>query len=76
MTKTLLVIGGASLDILHFRGRTARSAGGAGLYTSLAAHRAGVRVTMVGPRPDPMPRELAPAAERIRWIGPQVTPEE
>jgi len=76
MTKTLLVIGGASLDILHFQGRTARSAGGAGLYTSLAAHRAGVRVTMVGPRPDPMPRELAPAAERIRWIGPRVTPDE
>jgi len=76
MTATLLVIGGASLDILHFRGRTARSAGGAGLYTSLAAHRAGVRVTMIGPRPNPMPPELGPAAERIRWLGPQVTPEE
>jgi sugar/nucleoside kinase (ribokinase family) len=76
MTTTLLVIGGASLDILHFQGRTAHSAGGAGLYTSLAAHRAGVRVTMVGPRPNPMPRELEPAAERIRWVGPQVAPEE
>jgi len=76
MTATLLVVGGASLDILHFQGRTVRSAGGAGLYTSLAAHRAGARVTMVGPRPSPMPRELQPAAERIRWIGPLVSPEE
>ncbi len=71
----LIVIGGASLDVLHFRGRTARSAGGAGLYTSLAANRAGARVTMVGPRPEPVPPELAAAAERLDWRGPAVPPE-
>lgn len=74
-TSSLVVIGGASLDVLHFRGRTERSAGGAGLYTALAAHRAGARVTMVGPRPDPMPEELAPAARRLDWRGPAVPPE-
>ena len=72
----LLVIGGASLDVLHFRGRTVRSAGGAGLYTALAARRAGARVTMFAPLPEPMPAALRPAAERIEWIGPVVPPEE
>jgi sugar/nucleoside kinase (ribokinase family) len=75
MTGRLLVVGGASLDVLHFGGRTSRSAGGAGLYTSLAARRAGVPVTMIGPRPEPMPPELAPAAARIEWIGPPVSPD-
>ncbi len=72
----LLVVGGASIDRLHFAGRTEHAAGGAGLYTALAARRAGARVTMLGPRPDPMPAELAPAAERIEWIGRAVPPEE
>ncbi len=72
----LLVVGGASLDVLHFAGRTERSAGGAGLYTALAARRAGARVTMLGPRPVPMPPALAPAAERIEWVGMPVPPEE
>lgn len=71
----LLVIGGASLDRLSFRGQTVRSAGGAGLYTGLAARRAGVVVTMFAPRPDPMPPELAPAAERLDWQGRSVPPE-
>ncbi len=75
MPESLLVIGGASLDVLHFRGRTVRSAGGAGLYTALAAKRAGTRVTMVGPRPAPMPEELAAAAELVDWRGPEVPPE-
>lgn len=72
--ERLVVVGGASLDILHFAGRTERSAGGAGLYTSLAAARAGARVVMVGPRPEPMPEELAPAVRRIDWRGPTVAP--
>jgi ribokinase len=72
----LLIIGGASLDRLSFRGRTIRSAGGAGLYTALAARRAGVEVTMFAPRPEPMPSELAPAAERLDWQGPVVPPED
>ncbi len=72
----LLVIGGASLDLLHFSGQTAPSAGGAGLYTGLAAHRAGAAVTMFAPRPEPMPPELAPAAERLDWQGPACRPED
>ncbi|HET7294654.1 MAG TPA: PfkB family carbohydrate kinase [Vicinamibacteria bacterium] len=72
----LLVVGGASLDVLHFRGRTVRSPGGAGLYTALAAARAGARVTMYAPLPRPMPDALRPAAERVEWIGPEVRAEE
>jgi sugar/nucleoside kinase (ribokinase family) len=72
----LLVVGGASLDVLHFSGRTARSAGGAGLYTALAAARAGAAVTMFAPRPEPMPDELRPALPRIDWVGPRVPPAE
>ena len=72
----LLVVGGASLDVLHFSGRTARSAGGAGLYTALAAVRAGARVTMYAPRPEPMPDDLRPALPLIEWVGPVVAPDE
>ncbi len=72
----LIVVGGASLDLLHFAGRTERAAGGAGLYTALAAHRAGARVTMIGPRPEPVPAELAEAKARLDWRGPTVPPEE
>lgn len=46
--------------------------GGAGLYTALAAARAGADVTMLAPLPDPMPGELAPALDLIRWVGPVV----
>lgn len=72
----LIVVGGASLDVLHLREGTVRSAGGAGLYTSLAASRQGARVTMVAPRPDPVPPELQPALGRLDWRGPRVPPEE
>lgn len=74
-TDRLVVVGGASLDTLHFAGRTARAAGGAGLYTSLAARRAGARVLMVAPRPEPLPPELAKTAERIDWRGPRIAPD-
>ena len=73
-SQSLVVIGGASLDVLHFSGRTVRSAGGAGLYAALAANRAGARVTMVGPRPEPMPGELASATKCLDWRGPVVPP--
>ena len=72
----LLVIGGASLDVLHFAGQTVRSAGGAGLYTAAAAARAGAATAMYAPRPDPMPEPLRPASERIAWFGPAVPPEQ
>lgn len=68
----LLVVGGASLDVLHFAGQTARSAGGAGLYTAAAAARVGARVAMYGPRPDPFPEVLAPAVHAFTWFGPVV----
>ena len=68
----LLVIGGASLDVLHFAGQTVRSAGGAGLYTAAAAARSGATVAMYGPRPDPLPAALAPATDAFTWFGPLV----
>lgn len=68
----LLIVGGASLDRIHVGGRPVATPGGAGLYTALAAARAGVEVTMLAPLPDPMPPELAPAAQLIRWVGPRV----
>lgn len=71
----ILVVGGASLDVIHVAGGPQRSAGGAGLYTALAARRAGARVTMFAPRPDPMPSQLAPALDRIDWVGPSVAPQ-
>ncbi len=76
MSAKLLVIGGASLDVLHLQTETKKSSGGAGMYTALAAARAGARVTMFAPRPDPMPPELAPLAERVNWIGPIIPPEQ
>ena len=68
----LLVVGGASLDRIHVDGEPVATPGGAGLYTALAAARAGADVTMLAPRPDPMPAELAPALDLITWVGPTV----
>lgn len=64
------IIGGASLDQLYVHGQWRASIGGAGLYTALAAQRAGAVATMFAPRPEPMPEPLAPVAERLRWLGP------
>lgn len=73
---TVFVIGTASLDVLHLAdGRTVQTAGGAGLYTALAAHRAGASVGLVAPRPEPLSGPLQPAAERLRWLGPRISPE-
>ena len=68
----LLVVGGASLDHIHVRGEPVPTPGGAGLYTALAAARAGVQVTMLAPVPDPMPQELAAAQRVLHWVGPVV----
>jgi hypothetical protein len=76
LLKDLLVIGGASLDRLRLPLQTAQTAGGAGLYTSAAAHSTGAEVTMCAPRPQPMPDCLQPLDERIEWVGPNVAPEE
>lgn len=75
-TPRLLVVGGASLDRIHVDGERVPTPGGAGLYTALAAARAGAEVTMLAPLPDPMPLELASALDLIRWVGPTVSPDE
>lgn len=75
-STAVTVIGGASLDQLYVQGQWRASIGGAGLYTSLAAHRAGASVTMFAPRPKAMPAELAPAAQRLNWLGPLCAPDE
>jgi sugar/nucleoside kinase (ribokinase family) len=75
--SAILVIGGASSDILHFEGQTVESAGGAGMYTAMAAHRSGVKTSLFAPRPDPLPQMLHPVADRLAaWFGPHVTLEE
>jgi len=55
-------------------GRVEASAGGAGLYMSLGASAAGADVTMVAPRPDPVPGLLEEAVSGLRWIGPETGP--
>jgi sugar/nucleoside kinase (ribokinase family) len=71
----LLVIGGASSDILHFAGQKIASAGGAGMYTAMAAQRCGVQVSMFGPRPVSCPERLQPVAEHLKeWLGPVFSP--
>lgn len=73
----LLVIGSPSIDTLHLKDQSVISAGGAGMYTAMAAQRSGVQVSMLAPRPDPMPEPLQPIAERLRsWLGPIVLPTE
>lgn len=72
----LLVIGGASLDTLHLKDQTVTSAGGAGMYTTMAAVRSGVQASMFAPKPDKMPEELAKVASRLNeWIGPIIPAE-
>ncbi|MCB8937324.1 MAG: hypothetical protein H6654_18125 [Ardenticatenaceae bacterium] len=74
--KKVLVVGGASFDTLHFFGQTHHTFGGGGLYTALAARRCGVDAGLFAPLPHPMPASLQPAADRLFWLGPQVTPDE
>jgi sugar/nucleoside kinase (ribokinase family) len=69
----IFVIGTVSLDTLHLtNGQTIHTAGGAGLYTALAAHCAGARVGLFAPRPEPMPELLRPVADRLAWVGPVI----
>jgi len=71
----LLVVGGASFDVLHLKDRTVESVGGACMYTAMAACRCGAQVAMFGPRPDPCPERLKPVAEHLaEWLGPIVSP--
>jgi sugar/nucleoside kinase (ribokinase family) len=73
----LLVVGGTSIDVLHLKDRTVTCAGGAGMYTAMAARRCGTQVAMFSPRPDPCPEELKPIARHVtEWLGPVVSPAE
>jgi sugar/nucleoside kinase (ribokinase family) len=73
----LLVIGGVSSDTLHLEDRTVSCAGGAGMYTAMAAHRSGVQATLFGPRPDPCPDNLKPVARNLtEWLGPVISPDQ
>ena len=73
----VLVIGSPSLDILHFAGQTQASAGGAGMYTAMAARRSGAQVSIFSPCPQPVPAVLQPVAARLQaWLGPRVAPTE
>ncbi|MCA9919429.1 MAG: hypothetical protein KC445_15830 [Anaerolineales bacterium] len=74
--KKILVVGGASFDTLHFFGQTHHTFGGGGLYTALAARRCGVQAGLFAPLPHPMPDSLQPVADRLFWLGPQVTPDD
>lgn len=66
----ILVIGGASLDTLA--GADELVAGGAGMYTAMAANRCGATVTLFAPRPSPMPRPLQTVADAVDWLGPTI----
>ena len=70
----LLIIGGASFDVLHLKDRTVDSVGGVGMYTAMAARRCGAQVAMLSLRPDPCPEPLKPVARRLaEWLGPAVS---
>lgn len=70
----ILIIGGASLDTLD--GADGVVAGGAGMYTAMAAHRSGAAVTLFAPRPDPMPDALQHVANSLEWLGPTIKEED
>ncbi len=70
----IFVIGTASLDTLYFSRQTAHTAGGAGLYTALAAQKAGVETGLFAPKPEPMPHPFKVVDERIFWAGPKIFP--
>jgi len=72
----ILVIGGASQDILHINGKSIKTTGGAGLYTALGARAAGSQVDMLAPFPNPMPLIMQPINELINWLGPTVSQDE
>ncbi len=72
----LLVIGSPSLDTIHVKGKTHHTMGGAGMYMSMAARRSGVKVSMFGPKPKPIPQTLTPLNERLeQWLGPTIDPQ-
>ena len=75
--KHLLVIGGASYDILHLEDQTVQSIGGVGMYTAMAAQRCGVSASILSHPPDPCPDAFQPIINRLTdWLGPSVSPDQ
>lgn len=70
----ILIIGGASLDTLD--GASDLVAGGAGMYTAMAAQRSGAAVSLYAPRPHPVPTALQALATRVTWLGPSINQDE
>ncbi len=76
-SPNLFVIGTASLDVLHLvSGQVARTAGGAGLYTALAAQKSGTVTGLFAPKPTELPDPLQPADRLLHWLGPAIDPDE
>jgi hypothetical protein len=69
----ILVIGGASLNTLQ--GAENFVPGGAGMYTTMSAHRSGAKVTLYAPRPVPMPNALLAVNAGLTWLGPEIAVE-
>lgn len=67
----ILVIGGASVDRIRAGGEPRTKAGGAALYTALAARRAGGDAHFFGFRPDPLPEIFSEPAQIVPWVGPE-----
>lgn len=73
----IFVIGTASLDRLHLAdGQRVNCAGGAALYTALAAARAGAAAGLFAPKPAPLPTPLYLVPNHVTWVGPQIAPEQ
>jgi hypothetical protein len=71
----LLVIGSPGLDINDVNLESLGHLEGASVRVSMAACRSGVKVSLLCPRPDPIPKELYPFSNQlVEWIGPTIQP--
>jgi sugar/nucleoside kinase (ribokinase family) len=79
---SILIIGAVSLDVIHLPNgpkllpASLSTAGGAAMYTALAAHKAGAKITLLAVRPTPMLDALQPVAARVNWLGPEILPDQ
>lgn len=69
----ILVVGGVAIDTIVRNGKRCEVAGGAGVYTSLAAAACGAEVSLLALRPEPLPLVLVPFGGRLSsWQGPPI----
>ena len=69
----ILIIGGVAIDTIVRNGKRCEVAGGAGVYTSLAAAACGAEVSLLALRPEPLPLVLMSFAGRLSsWQGPPI----